>query len=313
MRKKLIGIMSTYDLLEVIDINEAEKPENHEKHKPYEGKVKNEKHINKGLFKDKKLNKLWERAETGGFSPEELAALKEEFTHHEEKIQLYYSMLEKLTNVKDDRDNEKHLSKLIAISHSRCLISFRSILGYFVCFTHFSVFSSHNLDAIDEENHDSFNEIFSPNEDTNEVKQIEKPEEKHRKYEAKVNDVRDKHREIRDNTDRLERKVAEKSDESDFIEPKVQGLWKIAQAGIFTADELASIKVELHHFESRFLKLRTMHAEHALARERNKDLKPGDKHHDRLDELEGKIKKHSRKVEKLQDDLEKRLQKHNEL
>lgn len=186
-----------------------------------------------------------------------------------------------------------------------------SFLGYFV--SHSSFFSFLNLDAVDEEDHDSYNEIFAPNEQTNEVKQIEKPEEKHRKYEAKVNEVRDKHREIRDNTDRLERKVSEKSEGSDFIEPKVQGLWKIAQAGNFSADELASIKVELHHFEARFLKLRTMHAEHALARERNKDLKPGDKHHDRLDELEGKIKKHSRKVEKLQEDLEKRLQQHNEL
>lgn len=103
--------MSTYDLLEVIDINEAEKPENHKKHKAYEGKVKNENYVNKGLFKDKKLNKLWERAETGGFTAEELSALKEEFEHHEEKIQLYYNMIEKLTNVKDSKDKEKHLSE----------------------------------------------------------------------------------------------------------------------------------------------------------------------------------------------------------
>lgn len=171
-----------------------------------------------------------------------------------------------------------------------------------------------NSDAVDEEEHESFNEIFSPSDETNEVKRVEKkPEDKHRKYEAKVNEVREKHREIRDNTDRLERKVSAKSDESEFIEPKVQGLWKIAQAGNFSADELSSIKVELHHFEAKFLKLRSMHAEHALSRERNKDLKPGDKYHDKLDELEGKIKKQSRKVEKLQEDLEKKLKIHNEL
>lgn len=171
-----------------------------------------------------------------------------------------------------------------------------------------------NLDAVDEEEHESFNEIFEPSEETNEVKRFEKkPEDKHRKYEAKVNEVREKHREIRDNTDRLERKVSAKSDSDEFMEPKVQGLWKIAQAGNFSADELASIKVELHHFEAKFLKLRSMHAEHALSRERNKDLKPGDKHHDKLDEFESKIKKQSRKVEKLQEDLELKLKIRNEL
>ena len=122
--------------------------------------------------------------------------------------------------------------------------------------------------------------------------------------------MRDKHREIRDNIDRLERIVARGSSSSDFIEPKVQGLWRIAQESNFTANELASIKVELHHFESRFLKLRQMHAEHALSLEK---FKNGDKHHEKIEELESKIKKQSRKVEKLQDDLEKRLRIHAEL
>jgi hypothetical protein len=155
-----------------------------------------------------------------------------------------------------------------------------------------------------------FNEIAA---ESNEIFQEKKPDEKHQEYMSKVNDVRDKHREIRDNADRLERLTARGSNESDFIEPKVQGLWRIAQAGNFTPDELASIKIELHHFESRFLKLRTMHAEHALTMEKNKAIKPGDKHYDRIEELEVKIKKQSRKVEKIQEDLEKKLMKHTEL
>lgn len=76
LRKKLIGIMSTYDLLEVMDDNEINNPEEHKKHKPYEGKVKSDNYRNKSLFKDKKLNKLWERAELGGFTPEELQVRK---------------------------------------------------------------------------------------------------------------------------------------------------------------------------------------------------------------------------------------------
>lgn len=105
LRKKLIGIMSTYDLLEVMDVDAANNPELYKKHKPFEGKVKSDNYKNKSLFKDKKLNKLWERAELGGFSPEELDALKEEFLHHEEKIELYYSLIEKMTDVKDNRDD----------------------------------------------------------------------------------------------------------------------------------------------------------------------------------------------------------------
>lgn len=137
--------------------------------------------------------------------------------------------------------------------------------------------------------------------------------DKHQEYISKANDVREKHREIRDNADRLERITARGSNNSDFIEPKVQGLWRVAQAGNFSTDELASIKIELHHFESRFLKLRSMHAEHALTMEKYKFVKSGDKQHDRVEELEAKIKKQSRKVEKIQDDLEKKLLKHTEL
>lgn len=52
-----------------------------------------DKFINKSLFKDKKLNMLWAKAEASGFTSEELVALKEEFTHHQEKIDQYYDLL----------------------------------------------------------------------------------------------------------------------------------------------------------------------------------------------------------------------------
>lgn len=169
------------------------------------------------------------------------------------------------------------------------------------------------LDAINEDELDTFNEIANANEDAIDISQEQKPEDKHQEYISKANDVREKHRELRDNADRLERITARGSDASDFIEPKVQGLWRIAQAGNFSTDELASIKIEMHHFESRFLKLRSMHAEHALNMEKYKSAKSGDKHHDRMDEMESKIKKQSRKVEKIQEDLEKKLKQHSEL
>lgn len=92
MRKRLIGIMSTYGLLEHFeDIND---PKQYKQHKAFnEASVD---YINKSLFKDKKLNKLWEKAEKAGFTAEELQALKEEFGHHQDKIDQYYSLLQEV-------------------------------------------------------------------------------------------------------------------------------------------------------------------------------------------------------------------------
>ncbi|XP_018020555.1 alpha-2-macroglobulin receptor-associated protein [Hyalella azteca] len=46
------------------------------------------------LFKDKKLNKLWAKAEQSGFTQEELKVLKDEFQHHQDKIDQYYDLLQ---------------------------------------------------------------------------------------------------------------------------------------------------------------------------------------------------------------------------
>ncbi|XP_076289830.1 uncharacterized protein LOC143213660, partial [Lasioglossum baleicum] len=38
------------------------------------------------MFKDRRLNKLWNKAELAGFTSEELTTLKEEFQHHQDKV-----------------------------------------------------------------------------------------------------------------------------------------------------------------------------------------------------------------------------------
>ena len=45
-------------------------------------------------LKDKKLNRLWEKAEKSGLVEEELVALKQEFRHHQEKVDQYQSLVE---------------------------------------------------------------------------------------------------------------------------------------------------------------------------------------------------------------------------
>ncbi|KAM3959735.1 alpha-2-macroglobulin receptor-associated protein isoform 2-T2 [Aphomia sociella] len=249
MRRKLTNIMTNYGLREHFEDNVGRQKE----YSAYNSVLDD--HINRSLFKDKKLNQLWAKAEASGFTSEELAALKEEFTHHQDKIDQYYDLLNDVNSGKKDQyDN-----------------------------------------AINEEEMDHFNEINKQLE-TNEVK---------KDYLDKANLVREKHRDLRDGMDRLQRITAKGPNNREFIEPKVQGLWRMAVDGNFTVDELASLKVELQHYESRLLKLRTLQADHVAA--------TGDKM-DHFDEQQQMIKKSSRKVQKMHADLEDRiLGRHSEL
>lgn len=121
-------------------------------------------------------------------------------------------------------------------------------------------------DAINTEDLDTYN-LISNDANENEIKSHEQTVQK---FSNDMNKLRDHHVGIKDHYDRLERLVSSGPHSQDFIEPKVQGLWRVAQASNFTDKELASIKTELHHFESRLLKLRHLHAEHALHKEKYK-------------------------------------------
>nr|CAG4645652.1 EOG090X09CU [Lynceus sp. MCZ IZ 141354] len=56
----------------------------------------------KVLFKDKKIQKLWMKAEQAGLTEIELKLLKEEFTHHQDKVDQFYSILD----AKEYRQNQ---------------------------------------------------------------------------------------------------------------------------------------------------------------------------------------------------------------
>lgn len=269
LRKKLIGIMSTYDLLEHFD--ETQDPELLKHHKAFSGPV-DDKFKNKSLFKDKKLNKLWEKAEVSGFSPQELAALKEEFEHHQQKVDMYYELLDKVGDGHAPVEGDPNPENMV-----------------------------------NEDEHDTFKEI-NLNVETNEIEKLPKKQD----HSQKVNQLRDHHRDLKDGYDRLERVASKGPKSEDFVEPKIQGLWRVALASNFTADELSSLKIELLHYESRLLKLRHMHAEHALVQEKQKIAKSGDKI-DHLNHLEENIKKQTRKVEKIGAEVEKRVYQHTEL
>ncbi|KAF6212875.1 hypothetical protein GE061_010585 [Apolygus lucorum] len=215
LRRKLSSIMNVYGLLEHFeDVPDARQFKPHDS---YSGRVDD--HLNRHLFRDKKLNKLWEKAERSGFTPEELRMLKEEFDHHQLKVDQYYSILN--TVEAGDPDTVKN--------------------------------------SIDEKL-DRFNELD----------QLEESDPVSRDYLAKVIQLRDSHKTIRDDYDRLYRLAMSGPDNQEFIEPKVQGLWKLAITANFKPDELESIRSELQHYEKRLLKLRRMHLDAAVGQEKNK-------------------------------------------
>lgn len=109
LREKLSGIMKNYNLLELEDdSHKYGKPVKHDKYI----KDKYENHNNKvGLFNDKRLNRLWNKAEYAGFTAEELEDLKKEFSHYQDKVDNYYNALdEKIKNRYESKAFHKMLT-----------------------------------------------------------------------------------------------------------------------------------------------------------------------------------------------------------
>jgi len=77
------------------------------------GKTENLPENDINYFKDKKLQRLWAKAESAGFTETELKALREEFLHHQEKVDQFYSIMESHNSMNSkDRKNEIHLEEL---------------------------------------------------------------------------------------------------------------------------------------------------------------------------------------------------------
>uniref|UniRef100_A0A8D9AL89 Alpha-2-macroglobulin receptor-associated protein n=1 Tax=Cacopsylla melanoneura TaxID=428564 RepID=A0A8D9AL89_9HEMI len=251
MRKRLVGIMSTYGLLEHFEdiqgeVIKLEKDANSPDFKP------------KAVFKDKKLNKLWEKAEHSGFTSIELQALKEEFSHHQDKVDQYYSL----------------------------------------------------LDEVEAKPDDSLNSIDHKLEKFNTLEELDTFESNQNEHFKKADILRQAHQEIKDGYDRLHRISLSGPESREFVEPRVQVLWSMAQKGNFSNNELESMRVELHHYEKRLLKLRHLQAEAALD---TNDIRKvtGEKIENDMNEV---IKKQQRKVEKYHQHLESKITKqHMEL
>lgn len=122
-------------------------------------------------------------------------------------------------------------------------------------------------------------------------------------------------------------------EEKPFTSAKTVGLWKLAQANNFTPIELEDIRGELMHYEMQLHKLRLIEEEFARANSNYQNkvnvvilfVKSRDENKIfffyfiqdklKLPEVEEKIQKYARKIEKLQEEIERRifLHAHDEL
>ncbi|XP_014205942.1 alpha-2-macroglobulin receptor-associated protein [Copidosoma floridanum] len=252
LRKKLKNTMHTYGLLEHFE--EITEPEYLKKPKLHKD---NSNYVAKDVFRDKRLNQLWAKAERGGFTHEELETLKEEFDHHQDKVDEYMSLLSEI----EAGDPDKHENSL-------------------------------------HDKPDSWNEIESAEEQSNDIPGNKKD------YLSKANMLKNMHLDLRSQYDHLEGITSKGPGYKEFVEPKVQLLWKMALEAKFSHQELESLKEELLHYETRLIKLRQMHTDAALEAARQGKDQPNDTH----------IKRHVLSVEKLHNEIQdKILSKHTEL
>lgn len=103
LRKKLIDTMSSYGLLDAeykpadSEAPAAEAKSSIDRDGDEDETDKLVVDAKKYTKKEKSLNKLdrmWKEAEASGLSVDELKALKEEFAHYQEKVDMYYSLFD---------------------------------------------------------------------------------------------------------------------------------------------------------------------------------------------------------------------------
>ncbi|XP_060849532.1 uncharacterized protein LOC132928701 [Rhopalosiphum padi] len=117
-------------------------------------------------------------------------------------------------------------------------------------------------------------------------------------FSHKQRNLQNRIHDIKDSFDRLHRLSLTGPNSEEFVEPKVQEIWIKAQQTNFSKDELQILHDELKEYERRLLKLRHF----------NVDLAAGNEHND----IEKKIKKESRNVQKLHQILEDKIDKRRE-
>lgn len=221
-RKKLLSIMAKYsleryydDVHPPIDDEHPMKQENLSKAKLRKNNQSNDEI--KPIFRDKKLDKLWKKAEQSGFTQEQLMILHEEFQHQQDKLDDHYENINKLEirlegRLREEANLENSIETDVEAQSKKRVIR---------------------------------------------EKVKESPSEKKARLESNIHQTLDeKHKDIKKNIKELHRKIVDGKVGGPFEEAPVNALWSSAIAANFTSKELESLKEELEHYETRIKKLK---------------------------------------------------------
>lgn len=222
VRRNLHSIMAKYSLERFYDdIHPSIDTESHVKKDNLEKvKSKGSESLSdlKSTFRDKKLNKLWRKAEQSGFTQEQLMVLYEEFEHTQEKLDGHYETMNLI---------EEELNANARKAERR----------------------SNSLDDIIEEDSKPMK--------AKKIKESA-AEKKARLGSDNQQALKEKYSDIKKGIDQLHKKIISgQLDESarPFEEGPVNELWAAAVQANFTDSELDSFREELEHYQTRVKKL----------------------------------------------------------
>lgn len=114
VRKKLLSILAQYSLDRYYDDIHPPHTREHSAKKDNLDKVKSSPDYiadQKSTFRDKKLDKLWRKAEQSGFTQEQLMILHEEFEHQQDKLDEHYNTMNHLEQEIDKKSRGSDLSE----------------------------------------------------------------------------------------------------------------------------------------------------------------------------------------------------------
>lgn len=282
VRKKLLSTMSKYsleryydDIYQPIETEHDRKKDNLKAvtEKPKNKDVKTDSHL-KITFKDKRLDKLWKKAEQSSFTQEQLMLLHEEFQHQQDKLDEHYEALNMIEEGLDRKMREgdkweNSIESTIGESDKKKLIK--------------------------------------------ESKMKETPNDKKTRLDVNVQQsLNEKYSYIKRDIDKLHKKIisGQIGDDGPFEENAVNNLWKAASDANFTTEELESFKEELEHYQNRIKKLKSYEVQFERNKIRDfKETSPGAEIDPETKHLRKRVKELTHKVDKTHRNLEERIAK----
>lgn len=271
VRKKLLSIMKKYSLERYYDDIHPPIEKEHDLKRDNLDKIKKEDSMQsnnlKYTFRDKKLDKLWKKAEQSGFTQDQLMVLHDEFQHQQEKLDEHYDIM---ANIEQEIETK----------------SFKAMR------------EQNSIENTLENETGSTQPLESPSDKKARLYKNLNQELKE-KYSGIKRDIEKLHSKI--SSGKIE------TSQGPFEEQSVNQLWEAAVQTNFTSSELESFKEELEHYEVRIKKLRHFRVQLERNNVGFKNPLSQDDEDDDTKHIRRKVHELTSKVDTIQKNLEKRI------